>query len=99
MSSERRPPWSCCSSCSVRCWPLACPILIALAGIGVAIPLIGIAVGGPTPNFTDQVAALIGIGVGIDYTLLVVTRYRAALGPTVRRSRRSRRLCPPPGGP
>ncbi len=34
----------------------------------------------PSPNFTDQVAALIGIGVGIDYTLLVVTRYRAALG-------------------
>ena len=57
------------------------PILIALAGIGVAIPLIGIAARAvPTPNFTDQVAALIGIGVGIDYTLLVVTRYRTALG-------------------
>jgi RND superfamily putative drug exporter len=57
------------------------PILIALAGIGIAIPLIGIAAHAvPTPNFTDQVAALIGIGVGIDYTLLVVTRYRAALG-------------------
>ena len=57
------------------------PIVIALAGIGVAIPLIGIAAHAvPTPNFTDQVAALIGIGVGIDYTLLVVTRYRAALG-------------------
>jgi RND superfamily putative drug exporter len=57
------------------------PILIALAGIGVAIPLIGMAAHAiPTPNFTDQVAALIGIGVGIDYTLLVVTRYRAALG-------------------
>ena len=57
------------------------PIVIALAGIGVAIPLIGLAAHAvPTPNFTDQVAALIGIGVGIDYTLLVVTRYRAALG-------------------
>jgi RND superfamily putative drug exporter len=57
------------------------PIVIALAGIGVAIPLIGIAAHlVPTPDFTDQVAALIGIGVGIDYTLLVVTRYRAALG-------------------
>jgi RND superfamily putative drug exporter len=56
------------------------PLLIALAGIGVAIPLIGIAAHAvPSPNFTDQVAALVGIGVGIDYTLLVVTRYRAAL--------------------
>ncbi len=57
------------------------PIVIALAGIGVAVPLIGIAAHVvPSPDFTDQVAALIGIGVGIDYTLLVVTRYRAALG-------------------
>ena len=56
------------------------PIVIALAGIGVAIPLIGIAAHVvPSPNFTDQVAALVGIGVGIDYTLLVVTRYRASL--------------------
>ena len=56
------------------------PIVIALAGIGVAIPLVGMAAHAvPTPDFTDQVAALIGIGVGIDYTLLVVTRYRAAL--------------------
>jgi RND superfamily putative drug exporter len=56
------------------------PILIALAGIGVAIPLTGIAAHVvPSPDFTDQVAALVGIGVGIDYTLLVVTRYRAAL--------------------
>jgi RND superfamily putative drug exporter len=56
------------------------PVVIALAGIGVAIPLIGIAAHVvPSPDFTDQVAALVGIGVGIDYTLLVVTRYRAAL--------------------
>jgi RND superfamily putative drug exporter len=56
------------------------PIVIALAGIGVAIPLIGIAAHiVPSPDFTDQVAALVGIGVGIDYTLLVVTRYRTAL--------------------
>jgi putative drug exporter of the RND superfamily len=42
--------------------------------------LVGIAAHGvPTPDFADQVAALIGIGVGIDYTLLIVTRYRAAL--------------------
>ncbi len=35
-----------------------------------------------TPDFAGQLAALIGIGVGIDYALIVVTRYRAehALG-------------------
>ncbi len=30
-----------------------------------------------TPDFAGQLAALIGIGVGIDYALIVVTRYRA----------------------
>jgi RND superfamily putative drug exporter len=55
------------------------PVLIALAGIGVAIPgvlvlshLVGMA------NFTNQVVAMIAIGVGIDYTLLILTRYRTA---------------------
>ena len=33
----------------------------------------------PTPDFTTQVATMIGIGVGIDYALFIVTRYRAAL--------------------
>ena len=32
------------------------------------------------PEWAPAVASLIGIGVGIDYALLVVTRYRAALG-------------------
>jgi RND superfamily putative drug exporter len=31
------------------------------------------------PDFTTLIASLIGIGVGIDYSLLIVTRYRAAL--------------------
>jgi RND superfamily putative drug exporter len=30
------------------------------------------------PNFTPQFAAMIGIGVGIDYALLIVTRFREA---------------------
>jgi len=30
-----------------------------------------------TPDFAGQPAALIGIGVGIDYALIYVTRYRA----------------------
>jgi RND superfamily putative drug exporter len=32
-----------------------------------------------TASFTPQVAAMIGIGVGIDYALFILTRYRAAL--------------------
>jgi len=35
-----------------------------------------------TPDFTVQVASMIGIGVGIDYALFIVTRYRQALGRT-----------------
>jgi RND superfamily putative drug exporter len=31
------------------------------------------------PNFTPQLASMIGIGVGIDYALFIVTRYRSAL--------------------
>ena len=31
------------------------------------------------PSFTPQVASMIGIGVGIDYALFIVTRYRDAL--------------------
>ena len=30
-------------------------------------------------NFTPELAAMIGLGVGIDYALFVVTRYRAGL--------------------
>lgn len=56
------------------------PIVVALVGIAASLPLIAIAARWvATPNFTDQVAAMIGLGVGIDYTLLMVTRFRAAL--------------------
>ncbi|MBO0746896.1 MAG: MMPL family transporter [Acidimicrobiaceae bacterium] len=56
------------------------PIVVALVGIAAALPLIAVAARWfATPNFTDQVAAMIGLGVGIDYTLLMVTRFRSAL--------------------
>ena len=56
------------------------PIVVALVGIGVSLPLIAVAARWvATPDFTDQVAAMIGLGVGIDYTLLMVTRFRSAL--------------------
>ncbi len=56
------------------------PIVTALFGIAIGIALIGL-LGHllDMPSFAPQVAAMIGIGVGIDYALLVVTRFRDAL--------------------
>jgi len=56
------------------------PIGAALFGLGTGLALITIAarwVG--FPSFSSQFAAMIGIGVGIDYSLLVVTRFREAI--------------------
>jgi RND superfamily putative drug exporter len=56
------------------------PILTALFGIGSGIALITIGANiAPIPEFTTQLAAMIGLGVGIDYALLIVSRYRDAL--------------------
>jgi RND superfamily putative drug exporter len=57
------------------------PLLIAIFGLGISATLIGIvALVVDTPDFAPAVAGLIGIGVGIDYALLILTRFRAALG-------------------
>ncbi len=56
------------------------PILTALFGIGIGIALVELLANVmPVPDFTTQVAAMIAIGVGIDYTLFIVTRYREFL--------------------
>jgi len=56
------------------------PVVVALVGIATSLPLIAVAARWvATPNFTDEVAAMIGLGVGIDYTLLMITRFRSAL--------------------
>src|SRR6266536_3561922 len=56
------------------------PILTALFGIGTGIALVQLTANGLTmPDFTTQAVAMIGIGVGIDYALLIITRYRQAL--------------------
>jgi RND superfamily putative drug exporter len=62
------------------------PIIVALAGIAVGLPLIGLLTHAyPLQSFSTTLATMIGIGVGIDYALFVVTRYRqglqAGLGP------------------
>ena len=56
------------------------PLLTALVGLGISAPLIGlVALALPVPDFAPAVAGLLGVGVGIDYALLILTRYRAAL--------------------
>ena len=56
------------------------PIATALLGIGIGVSLISVlARFMSTPEFTPQVATMIGLGVGIDYALFIVSRYRDAL--------------------
>jgi putative drug exporter of the RND superfamily len=55
------------------------PIATALFGLGVGSGLIAIGTQVLTiPDFAEQIALMIGLGVGVDYALLVVTRYRDA---------------------
>ncbi len=61
---------------------LAAGLPLVVAGLGL-----GVALGGvwllanlvDVPDFGVQIATMIGIGVGIDYALFIVTRYRSAL--------------------
>jgi putative drug exporter of the RND superfamily len=75
------------------------PLVIALFGLGISsgglIVLLANVV--DVPDWTTAVSGLIGIGVGIDYALLVLTRFRAALHDGKNRHTRSWRRSPPPG--
>jgi RND superfamily putative drug exporter len=65
------------------------PVGVALFGIGLGSMLIGLLSNVLTiPDFATFLGVMIGLGVGIDYALLVVTRYREQLhaGHTVRES-------------
>jgi RND superfamily putative drug exporter len=57
------------------------PLAIALMGLGISsgglIVLLANVV--DVPDWTTAVSGLIGIGVGIDYSLLVLTRFRSAM--------------------
>ncbi len=56
------------------------PIMTALFGLGVGIGVVGLLSHATTvPEFAIQLASMIGIGVGIDYALFIVTRYRQGL--------------------
>jgi uncharacterized membrane protein YdfJ with MMPL/SSD domain len=56
------------------------PIATALMGIGSGLSLIAL-LGHvfPAPSFSPIVAAMIGLGVGVDYALFIVTRFRSEL--------------------
>jgi putative drug exporter of the RND superfamily len=57
------------------------PLATALFGLGVSSALIGLlAAVMDVPDWAPALASMLGIGVGIDYALLIVTRYRSALG-------------------
>ncbi len=62
------------------------PIVTALFGLGTGLGLIALFTHVvDTPNFSSELAAMIGLGVGIDYALFILTRFREAFrtpGPT-----------------
>jgi RND superfamily putative drug exporter len=56
------------------------PLMTAIFGIGCGIAIVGLAVNIiDMPSFSEQSVMMIAIGVGIDYALFIVTRYREGL--------------------
>jgi RND superfamily putative drug exporter len=56
------------------------PIITALFGLGIGVALLELVTHFlVVPNFSPEMAAMIGIGVGIDYALFIVTRYRQGI--------------------
>jgi putative drug exporter of the RND superfamily len=69
------------------------PILTALFGLGTGLGAIALFTHVvDTPEFSSELAAMIGLGVGIDYALFILTRFREAYvtpGPTFGDARES----------
>jgi len=69
------------------------PIITALFGLGTGLGAIALFTHVvDTPNFSSELAAMIGLGVGIDYALFILTRFREAYatpGPTFENPRES----------
>ncbi len=69
------------------------PIVTALFGLGTGLGAIALFTHVvDTPNFSSELAAMIGLGVGIDYALFILTRFREAYatpGPTFENPRES----------
>ena len=59
---------------------MALPLVSALVSLGTAIGLIGLLSHVmKMPQFSSQLVLLIGLGVGVDYALFIVTRHRQGL--------------------
>ncbi len=59
---------------------MSLPIIAAIAGVGIGsvfVVLLSHAI--TVPSFAPYMALMIGLGVGIDYALFIVVRYRSAL--------------------
>jgi RND superfamily putative drug exporter len=56
------------------------PIGVAAVGVGTGLAIITLLTNAISiPDFALQIGAMIGLGVGIDYALFIVTRYRNSL--------------------
>ncbi|MBV9416535.1 MAG: MMPL family transporter [Solirubrobacterales bacterium] len=56
------------------------PLVSAALSLGIAVAVIGLASHVVSvPSFSSQLALLIGLGVGVDYALFILTRYRQGL--------------------
>jgi RND superfamily putative drug exporter len=76
------------------------PIGTALAGIGIGSVLVGLLSNFLSmPDFTTTLAIMIGLGVGIDYALFIVTRYREGVHRGLNSGTRPRSRSTPPGAP
>ena len=59
---------------------MSLPIVTALFALGVGLSLVTLGTHiFPTADFAPQLAAMIGLGVGIDYALFILTRFRNGL--------------------
>ncbi len=61
---------------------IAAGLPLVIAGVGLGVALAGVWLMANVlqiPDFGVQLATMIGIGVGIDYALFIVTRFRSAL--------------------
>ncbi len=56
------------------------PLLVAVIALGTGLSVVGLLTNViDVPDFAPVLASLIGLGVGIDYALFVVTRFRSGL--------------------
>ncbi|MBV8562217.1 MAG: MMPL family transporter, partial [Actinobacteria bacterium] len=55
------------------------PIVTALCGLGTGVGIVALVTRVlQMPDFSSELALMIGLGVGVDYALFIVTRYREA---------------------